>query len=146
MIVRDSQASPVLGPVESSSPSLTRLLALINRTFQSRDVSVKVLKRDCGIRDNNVSSTFRREVGMTIREYIECLRVQMACTLLDKGTVTANNVGYAVGYEHVQTFYRAFRRRLSCTPGEYLAKVERMRLTKSGSEHTEPMSREQSCA
>jgi two-component system response regulator YesN len=86
-------------------------------------MSVKVLKHDCGIRDHNFSSVFRREVGITIKHYIECLRVQAACDLLDMGTMTAADVGYAVGYEHLQTFYRVFKRRLLCTPGQYLAGI-----------------------
>jgi AraC-like DNA-binding protein len=106
------------------SPRLSEFVGMIESRFTSCNVSVKVLKRDCGIRDHNFSLVFRREVGMTIRDYIECLRVQTACNLLDKGTVTAAEAGYAVGYEHLQTFYRAFRRRVSCTPGQYLARVE----------------------
>jgi AraC-like DNA-binding protein len=56
---------------------------------------------------------------MTIRDYIENLRITHACSLLRAGSMSAADVGYAVGYEHVQTFYRAFRRRMSCTPCQY---------------------------
>jgi len=84
---------------------------------------------------------------MTIREYIECLRVKTACTLLDRGAMNATDAGYAVGYEHIQTFYRAFKRRLSCTPGEYLAQVQRTRLAKAdGEDIHEVTPRGQSCA
>ena len=98
-------------------------LEMIHSSFKNKNLSAKTLKRGCEIHDNNFSSVFRREVGMTIKDYIEHLRIETACALLGEGSMTAVDVGYAVGYEHIQTFYRAFRRRMACTPRQYQQKL-----------------------
>ncbi len=104
------------------SDRVRQSLGVIHSSFLSKHLSAKVIKRDCNIRDNNFSSVFRREVGMSIRDYIEDLRIKHACSLLRDESVNATDVGYVVGYEHVQTFYRAFKRRMACTPQQYQQK------------------------
>jgi len=130
---------------KSHSFPIDHVLNLIHGQFRRMDMSVKVLKHDCDIRDNNFSSIFKREIGMTIKEYIEWLRVREACSLLDRGCITIVEVGYEVGYEHVQTFYRVFRRRLSCTPGQYLERM-RQQTTVTRNGHEKPQLGDKLCA
>jgi AraC-like DNA-binding protein len=80
-------------------------------------LSVGWVKGRCRIRDNNVSCRFKHEMGVSIRDYIESLRLDAAGRLLKEGSFTASEVGVAVGYANPQTFYRAFERRYQCTPG-----------------------------
>lgn len=113
----------VMNTLHRLSDRVRQSLGVIHSSFLSKHLSAKILKRDCNIRDNNFSSVFRREVGVSIRDYIEDLRIKHACGLLRDGSMNVTDVGYVVGYEHVQTFYRAFKRRMSCTPYQYQQKL-----------------------
>jgi AraC-like DNA-binding protein len=101
------------------SAAIKRLVTAIHEQLFDDQISVKVLKAHCDIQDNNISCRFKRELGMTIREYIESLRLEAACIVLERYSVTAADAAYLVGYDHIQTFYRAFKRQFRCTPGEY---------------------------
>lgn len=108
------------------SPEIREVLRCIHSDPFDAKLSVKTLKSRCGIRDNNVSCRFRCEMGVTIKLYIERQRMEAARQLL----VLEHGLGIAeiaqlVGYDHLQTFYRCFRRRFGCTPAIY--RVERGR-------------------
>jgi AraC-like DNA-binding protein len=80
-------------------------------------LTVARLRTRCNLRDNNVSCAFKREVGVSIRDYVETLRLSAALRLLENPALSAAEVSWHVGYEHLPTFYRAFARRYRCTPG-----------------------------
>lgn len=95
------------------------LLHAIHETLFDPRLNVRLLKSRCRIRDNNVAYHFRDETGVSIKEYIEDLRIEAAGGLLRGGTCNNWEVAHAVGYTHLQTFYRAFRRQFGCTPGDF---------------------------
>ena len=95
------------------------LLACIQENPFDAGLNVEVVKRRCGLRDHNVSSRFRYFVGTTIRDYLESLRLEAAGRLLRGSDATVLDVALSVGYNNLQTFYGAFRRKYSCTPGAY---------------------------
>lgn len=104
-------------PPGELSWQVRRILAVIHATPFDDDLNVQTLKDRCRIRDNNVSCRFKHEVGVSMREYLEALRLDAAQVLLESGAFNASEVGPAVGYANLQTFYRAFDRRFRCTPG-----------------------------
>jgi AraC-like DNA-binding protein len=101
------------------SAAIKQLVTAIHDQLPNYQLCVKALKAHCNIHDNNITCRFKRELGMTIQEYIESLRLEAACILLERYSVTAADASYLVGYDHIQTFYRAFKRQFHCTPGQY---------------------------
>ena len=95
------------------------MLECIHENLFDPELSVKTLRARCGLRDNNVSSRFRWVTGKTIREYIESLRMEAASFLLRRCDCAVFDVALSVGYNHPQTFYRAFEKTFDCTPAVY---------------------------
>ena len=88
------------------SPRLRNIAETIHRRSSEPSLNVKTLRATCGVRDNNVSSDFRFAFGVSIREYIELLRLRGADHLTARGmpiTLAAKEAGFAC----VQTYYRA---------------------------------------
>ena len=101
------------------SSDVRRLLDEIHGDPFDPQLSVKSLKKRCNIRDNNVSSRFRFTYGITIRHYIEQLRLEAATQLLRQLDVGVFDIAISVGYQNPQTFYQAFRKRFQCTPSDF---------------------------
>ena len=95
---------------------MSRILAEIHRDPFDPDLDVRNLRRRCRLKDNNVSSRFRFAVGVTMREYIEEIRLQAARRLIDESRISVFEISLAVGYKHPQTFHSAFLRRFRHTP------------------------------
>lgn len=106
----------VLLPDDASWHVRWLLLAIRDELF-SPGLTVRSLMARCHTRDHNVSSRFKIEIGVGIKQYIESLRMEAARQLLSHGRFSAFEVAHAVGYSHLQTFYGAFRRHFECTPG-----------------------------
>lgn len=104
---------------------IQRVLSYIEENAFDPELNVQRIKLHCRLRDNNVSSRFRFFLGITIRDYLEARRMEAAADLLLQGTATILEVAFDVGYNNLQTFYGAFRRKYSCTPDTYRREVRK---------------------
>lgn len=94
------------------------ILRFIHDHLFESALNVAAVRQRCGLRNNNVSTRFRAVVGLGLREYIETLRLNAAERLLRGGGLEVYLVSMAVGYDHQETFCRAFQRQFGSTPSE----------------------------
>jgi transcriptional regulator GlxA family with amidase domain len=112
-------ACELVTPSLHSTPTQVQsILRVIHARLFDETLNVKTLKADCGIGDHNVSTQFKQYVGRSIKEYIEHHRMQTAQRLLRTQGLAVSQIACAVGYPHVQTFYRVFTRHFGRSPGD----------------------------
>lgn len=99
------------------------ILEYIHQHLFEPALKVIAARRQCGVKNNNIATYFRQMMGMGIREYIEHRRMQAAMQLLAHEELEIFLIGLGVGYSHEESFTRAFRRRLGCTPSEYRKEI-----------------------
>ena len=95
------------------------ILGHIHENLFDPDLNVEAVKARCRTRNNNVSTRFRLAIGVSIREYIEGLRLGAASHLLRQEGLEISLIGLVVGYQHQETFCRAFHRLFGCSPSEH---------------------------
>ena len=66
-----------------------------------------------------ISMLFRRECGMTFREYLIRTRIEKACLLLRSSSLSIQEIARLVGYSDPAFFYKTFRREMNVTPDDY---------------------------
>ena len=66
-----------------------------------------------------VSRLLKQGTGKTFKELLQEHRLQAACSLLQKTSLSVNEIAAAVGYENNSFFHRLFRDVMGITPGEY---------------------------
>jgi len=108
------------------------MLRYVHEHLFSQDLNVTAVRRVCRLRNNNVSTRFRCAVGVGLRDYIEAGRMAAAKRLLRHEDLEIYLIAMAVGYEHQETFCRAFRRQVGCTPSEWRASSGTGRTPASG--------------
>lgn len=57
--------------------------------------------------------------GMTYTEYLQLIRMEKACELLEKTDLTIRDIAYDVGYVNLAHFYEIFKEMYDLTPHEY---------------------------
>lgn len=92
------------------------VLEFIHAHVFESSLNVNTVKQGCRIKNNNISTRFRIVLGLGIREYIETLRLCAALRLLQDQRFEVYLIAMAVGYEHQETFSRAFRRHFGYPP------------------------------
>jgi AraC-like DNA-binding protein len=105
------------------SRDIRAMLEYIHQHLFEPTLKVFEVRRQCGVRNNNISTYFKRAVGIGIREYIEDKRMQAAMRLLAHEDLGIFLIGLGIGYSHEESFTRAFRRRLGCTPSAYRKEI-----------------------
>src|SRR5262245_65555756 len=100
----------------TSSRHVRDLVRYVHAHLFDSGLNGAVARNECGLRDNNVSSLFRHEVGCSIKDYIDSLRMEAARRLLQRREFSVFDIGQSLGYTHPQTFYRVYRRHFGGAP------------------------------
>ena len=77
------------------------------------------------------SKAFKRKIGLTFRDFAECLRLSRAIEEMLKTDQSLTEIALTVGFVSLTNFDRAFRRRLGMTPSAYRKQLLQERGLKS---------------
>ena len=106
---------------ESSDPAMQTVRAI--RSYVEENYASPLLLSDIAKQLNfslpYISTLFRREVGMTFRDYLIRVRIEKGCHLLRSSDLTVREVAEQVGYTDPAFFYKSFRREMDMTPDDY---------------------------
>lgn len=108
---------------ESGSSVIAQLTRIIGSEFGSRDMSVKMLADRVYLTPTYLSGLFKRKTGKTIGEYITCVRIEKAKSLLYDKQLKLYHISEKVGYEDANYFAKIFKRHTGLTPSEYREKI-----------------------
>ena len=109
-----------LGEVPEELPwEMRQILEHVHENLFDAELNVSSVRRKCRLRNNNISTRFRCSVGLGLRDYIEAARMEAAGRVLRQRDLEIYLVAMAVGYDHCETFCRAFQRQKGCTPSEW---------------------------
>lgn len=83
---------------------------------------------ELGVSSHYLGKLFHRETGQSFHAYLFSVRMEAAKEMLCDPLVTAQQVGYRVGYNDASNFCRAFRSRFGVTPHSYFERLQLARL------------------
>lgn len=113
-----SQFSAHLTPVSPAAVGVRELQVWVGDHLDG-DLSVIALARRAGMSERTFQRAFRAQTGVTPAQFVERLRVEHACRLLEAGALSIREIASRCGYANVETLYRAFARQQKGTPASY---------------------------
>lgn len=87
--------------------------------FSNPDLSLNMLCDQFGIRASHLSRIFKEELGINFVDFVGQVRSERAIELLRESDLAVQDIAAEVGYLHVNTFNRVFKRHTGNTPGHY---------------------------
>ena len=78
-----------------------------------------ILAKIAGIHPSSLGRMFRRNTGFPPTEFINQVRINYACQLLQETGLPILEISLRCGYDNLSWFNRVFRKYRSCTPREY---------------------------
>lgn len=66
-----------------------------------------------------LNKKFKEVMGVTVMEYVQNFKLQIACSLLRKTYLSVNEIMMRAGYRDDAHFLRSFKKYAGCTPTEY---------------------------
>lgn len=85
----------------------------------ARKIYLKEIAAQCGLSVSHFCLIFKKAIGQPPIDYLNHLRIQMACQLLGFPTLKVKEVAVQVGFEDVLYFSRVFRNVIGQSPSSY---------------------------
>jgi len=97
---------------------LPEVTTLLQARFQD-NLTIRQLASEVGVHPGYLARAFRQFKGGSIGDYVQNLRVQLACQLLADTGQTLSEIAIAAGFADQSHFTRVFRRLTGLTPGAF---------------------------
>jgi len=110
--------------VASENPVFIRLLEEIKKTPE-RYWSLEIMADFCNLSVSQLKRVFNRRVGMTPKNYVDCLKMQLASEMLTEKHKTVKDIAAALGYSDPYHFSRRFKELKGCSPLKYISRFIR---------------------
>lgn len=81
-----------------------------------RNIKVEEIGRKIGINQNTIRKSFKAQYNMTVSDYIAELRMLKAKKLITNKELMIKEIAIECGYEYVQNFTRAFKKKFGVSP------------------------------
>lgn len=91
----------------------------IEKNYSNQDLSVTEISKQMGYSPNYIGSTFKKEFGTSINDYINKYRVIMAKELMKDSDMKMYEISYAVGYADQHYFSKVFKKYEGVSPSDY---------------------------
>ena len=106
--------------IKKHSPIVQKALLLIDADL-SQELSLCALAKHLGLSSGHLATTFKKETGKTLSEYIRQKRIRHAMHLLHTTNLQVQTVAQHCGILDVQYFSKLFKNQVGKTPKEYRA-------------------------
>lgn len=103
----------------SSYQKLQPGLMYIWQHCSDENLDLKTVAASCSLSPSYFSSVFHQTFGQSFTAYLSECRLRCACYLLSETDMSISDVVYECGFSSPSRFFRVFKSRFRCTPGEY---------------------------
>ncbi|MDF2986314.1 MAG: DNA-binding protein AraC-type [Eubacterium sp.] len=99
------------------------IVAKIIQNSYSQDIRVEQIAEKLNINRSYLSATFKKNTGLSIKEFLISYRIDQSCVLLRDKYRPIAEISSAVGYDDPLYFSRLFKKQVGCSPSEYRNRI-----------------------
>lgn len=96
-----------------------QILAYIAKEYVDPSLTAQMVCRVHGISEKYLFNFIKEQTGETFSALLERTRIEAAVDALLNTTQSNEKIAYATGFNSLNTFYRAFNKRMGVSPGTY---------------------------
>ncbi len=100
-----------------------KIIKYIAENYQREELNSEVMQKELGMTENTIATIFKTSLNTTSKKYLNTIRLQEACRLLEETDRQISDIAYIVGYSNIPHFNRVFKENLECSPNEYRKKL-----------------------
>lgn len=105
--------------------SVLKIKKYIDENFTDTNLSLDKISRIYTYNKKYISSSFKKKMGVGIVQYISELRIQHACSLIERGVTSVKDISFLSGYNEPLYFSKIFKSKIGISPKEYIASAKR---------------------
>lgn len=120
LLLRSFSASESYKSKNFKSEEMFEIVKFINDNYKN-DINTKVIAEKFLHSRGRLADTFEKYAGVSIKGYIDELRLKNAISLLNAGS-TVSEAAYESGFQSIRTFNSSFKKKMGITPTEFKQK------------------------
>ncbi len=113
-----SRSAILQGPADNKKVLCRKIIDYINMAYMGH-LNLDVFTNYFNCSRSLISHSFRAQTGMSIKQYINKVRLEKAADMLVNNEYSINSIARGVGFEDTNYFIKLFKAAYGCTPGEY---------------------------
>ena len=122
MLLKESRKTRLKSNTKYNNyPVIEKVIKYIKENL-TEDLSLKTVSAYAGFSHIHFHNFFKKATGLTLREYVEEQRLKRAVNMLVSTSATLTEIAHECGFSSQSYFSYAFKKRMGCTPGEYVHK------------------------
>ncbi|MBN1674937.1 MAG: helix-turn-helix transcriptional regulator [Kiritimatiellae bacterium] len=86
----------------------------------TRPLSLRAIGQFCGVDPGYLNRLFRKDIGMSMNQYLNDVRIRKARDLMHDGVTSVTEIAFATGFQHASYFSTRFRQATGRSPREYI--------------------------
>lgn len=114
----------------TATVTVSRIKKFIDDHFGDTDLSLERISEALSYNPKYISRTFKKEMRVSITDYINTIRIHQACILMDQGFTSIRDISLLCGFKDSLYFSRVFKREIGLSPREYVAKEQEKKSAK----------------
>ena len=99
----------------------------VDDNFTDPDLSLDKTAKNFSYNPKYVSAVFKKQFGVTFKKYLNTLRIQNACALMEKGFVGIQNIAFLSGFNDGLYFSKVFKEQMGISPSEHEKEQKKQR-------------------
>ena len=96
----------------------------IDDHFTDHNFSLQSISNELSYNKKYTSFVFKKHFGLGIVEYLNTIRIQNACTMIEQGFTSVNDIADRCGYSDPQYFSKIFKSKMDLTPSQYIKAIQ----------------------
>lgn len=113
---------------EHSQPKQHHSVDLIKKYiddhFSDHNFSLENMRQELSYNKKYISYIFKKQTGIGIVEYLNTIRIQNACTMIEQGFTSITDIADRCGYSDAQYFSKIFRAKMGIAPTQHIKAVK----------------------
>ena len=99
------------------------IMDYVLQNYTNPDLSITSIAEHAGMSSNTIRMLFRENGLTSPKDYIQKLRMESACRMLEQTKLSAREIGEKVGFTESRYFYSVFKKYTGKTAFEYRASL-----------------------
>lgn len=108
------------GCLAKGANSVLLIKKYIDENFSDTDMSLEKISREFSYNKKYISTAFKKQMKAGVCEYLNTVRIQNACTLIEQGFTCVKDIAFLCGYTDQMYFSKIFKKKLGASPREYM--------------------------
>ena len=109
--------------INSKANTALTIKKYIDDNFSKPKLTLETISNELSYSPKYLSSTFKKNFSVGIADYLNIIRIQNACTLMEQGFTSISDVSSQCGYIDPLYFSKVFKQKIGISPKSYIKKI-----------------------